>query len=44
VARLFPRVELELVMLVVVGLVGFVGAALEAVQLLEEPGRGRALS
>jgi hypothetical protein len=31
-------------MLVVMGLVGFLGAALKAVQLLEEPRGGRALS
>jgi hypothetical protein len=44
VAGLFPRVELELGMLVVVGLVRFVSTALKAVQLLDELGGSRTLS
>jgi hypothetical protein len=34
----------RLSLIVVIGLVGFVGAALKALQLLKEPGSGRALS
>jgi hypothetical protein len=44
VAGLFLRVELELGMLVVVGLVGFSSTALKAIQLLEELCSSRALS